>query len=202
MLGCTIKRRPSAAAPARPALDTAHLQMTIRGAHALAFATDLQVAYPSAGCHLQAPWAIVSLCLPRPNNVSTWTCLALPVTPRGCVPHATNPRPLQKARGAPSHTNHSHSTLQTHPEGARQSNPRSMLEHLCVASCWGLLRHLPRCQPHGPACLHSRHLLRQIALPDLVFCCNAVCGKSTWCHAAWLRYWTCGSHRQPCSFKA
>ena len=101
MLGCTIKRCPSAAAPARPAIDTAHSQTTTRGAYALAFAKELQVASPVSGCHLQAPWAILSLCLPKPNNVSTWTCLALPVTPRGCVPHATSPCPLQKARGAP-----------------------------------------------------------------------------------------------------
>ncbi len=52
-------------------LDTAHAQTTIRGAHALAFATELQVADLSAGCPLQAPGAIVSLCIPRPNNMAT-----------------------------------------------------------------------------------------------------------------------------------
>ena len=73
----------------------------------------------------------------------------------------------------PSHTNHSHPTLQTHSQGAIQSKARGNEKHaqyLRVASCWGLLHRLPRCQPHGPACLHSRHLLRQTALPDLVFC--------------------------------
>ena len=49
MLGCTIKRCPSAAAPARPALDTAHSQTTTRGAYALAFAKELQVASPVSG---------------------------------------------------------------------------------------------------------------------------------------------------------
>ena len=71
MLGCTVKRRPSTAVPTRPALDTAHSQTTIRGAHALAIATELQAAYPSARCPLQAPWAIVSLCIPKSHNVST-----------------------------------------------------------------------------------------------------------------------------------
>ena len=69
--GLHYQAPPSAAAPARPALDSAHSQTTIRGAPALAFATELQVAYPSAGCHLQAPGAIVSLCIPRPNNMAT-----------------------------------------------------------------------------------------------------------------------------------
>ena len=49
-----------------------------------------------------------------------------------------------------------------------------MLEHLCVASCWGLLRHLCRCQLHGSFCLHSRHLLSQRAWPNLGFCRDAV----------------------------
>ena len=31
-------------------------------------------------------------------------------------------------------------------------------------------------------------------------CVDAMCGKGNWCVRC-LRYWTCGSHRQPCSLK-
>ena len=90
------------------------------------------------------------------------------------MPHAADPRPSRRIPEVlPSHTNHSHPTLQTHPQGARQSKSRSMLEHLCMASCWGLLRHLPRCHLHGSVCLHSQHLLSQTAWPNLDFCCDA-----------------------------
>ena len=120
-------------------------------------------------------------CLGRCEPVHTETkqhvhidCLALPVTLQALCPMLQILAHRRMPEVLPTHTNHSHPTLQTHPQGAKQSKTRSMLEHLCVASCWGLLRHLRRCQLHGFVCLHSRHLLSQTAWPNLGFFRDAV----------------------------